>query len=108
MRSLRGLGGGALVIFLVAHVAAAACVGDCNGDGRVEISELITGVNIALGGVSRDVCPEIDMNQDASVGINELVAAVGSALDACQAGSGSASVLQHHREPTRAGVYVIP
>jgi hypothetical protein len=36
------------------HVApvtgAAACCGDCNGDGTVTINEIITGVNAALSG----------------------------------------------------------
>ena len=27
------------------------CIGDCNGDGRVTVDEIITAVNIALGNV---------------------------------------------------------
>ena len=36
---------------------AAACVGDCNGDGVVTINELIVAVNIDLGLAEASACP---------------------------------------------------
>jgi hypothetical protein len=36
------------------------CVGDCNGDGRVTVSELITGINVELGGAPVSACPALD------------------------------------------------
>ena len=45
---LRGLVfAGGMVVY--DGVALGACVGDCGGDGRVAINELIIGVKIALG-----------------------------------------------------------
>jgi hypothetical protein len=60
-----------------------ACVGDCDGDHMVVISELITGVNIALGNSPISTCTAFDPNHDGMVAINELVAAVGNALNGC-------------------------
>jgi len=60
-------------------LAGVACVGDCDGDGRVAIEELITGVNIALGNLDLSVCPAFA--PDASIAI--LVRAVNNALDGC-------------------------
>jgi hypothetical protein len=59
------------------------CVGDCGGDGTVEVNELITGVNIALGNLPVSACPVFDANGDDLVGINELIAAVNNALSGC-------------------------
>jgi hypothetical protein len=42
----------------------AECVGDCNHDGIVTIDELIRGVNIGLGTLPLDACPEFDPNRD--------------------------------------------
>ncbi len=58
------------------------CVGDCNGDGRVTINELIRAVAIALSGSLND-CPAIDSDRNGSVTINELVVAVVNALNNC-------------------------
>src|SRR5690606_10210312 len=54
--------------------------GDCNGDGAVTISELVTAVGIALGGGAMETCTAADVNDDGTVAINELVAGVGHAL----------------------------
>lgn len=62
--------------------AGSTCAGDCNGDGVVTISELITSVNMALG-AGGATCPAVDGNGDGSVAINELIAAVNGALGGC-------------------------
>ncbi len=63
--------------------AAMACPGDCDGDGRVTIAELIRGVNIALGNAPISNCPAFDLNDNGMVAINELVAAVNATLNGC-------------------------
>ena len=64
-------------------VAAAACTGDCDGDGAVTVNEILVGVNIALDSAAVSSCPDFDNNQDGSVTIDELLAAVNNALGAC-------------------------
>lgn len=59
------------------------CDGDCDGNGVVSISELIRGVNIALGNLALEACPSFDINGDGMVGINELISAVLDALNGC-------------------------
>ncbi len=54
--------------------------GDCNGDGRVSINELVRGVNIALGQIGIEECPAFDCDGDGQVSISELVKAVNAAL----------------------------
>lgn len=71
----------ALVAILAAPAARATCAGDCGGDGLVTVNELITGVNLALGGAGQ--CPNLDGNSDGKVVVNELVAAVANALNGC-------------------------
>jgi hypothetical protein len=59
------------------------CVGNCNGDGRVEIGELIIGVNIALGLRPLDDCRSFDANGNGAVQVAELIRAVNNALNGC-------------------------
>ena len=66
--------------------SALACVGDCDGDGTVTVSELVTAVNIALGLAPLNTCTAVDTNGDGMVTINELVAAVTGALIECAGG----------------------
>lgn len=61
------------------------CVGDCDGDNRVAIAELVRGVAINLGMQSVDDCPAMDVNGDGRVAVNELIAAVRTALEGCDA-----------------------
>ncbi len=60
-----------------------ACGGDCDGSGDVNISELITLVNIALGSTPVSACEPGDIDQDGNVTINELIVAVNNALNGC-------------------------
>jgi len=61
----------------------AACVGDCGGDGRVTINELVVGVRIALEALPLERCASIDVNGDGRVAVSDLVAAVRALLDGC-------------------------
>lgn len=60
-----------------------ACAGDCDGDGEVEINELITLVNIALGLQPVSACPAGDINGNDEIAINEIITAVNNALNGC-------------------------
>ncbi|MEO8605769.1 MAG: hypothetical protein ABI629_24585 [bacterium] len=75
------VGAAALVLSWCAVAAAQNCVGDCGGDGRVTIDDLVRGVEIALGGATVANCAAMDANDDGAVTIEELVAAVTAALD---------------------------
>jgi DNA-binding beta-propeller fold protein YncE len=59
------------------------CVGDCASSGAVEISDVLLGVNIALGRASVEQCMAIDANGDGSVTIDELLKAITNALNGC-------------------------
>lgn len=61
----------------------ASCHGDCDGDGRVSVAELITGVNILLGSQGLFRCPILDSVMDSRVTVPELVDAVTSAVNGC-------------------------
>ncbi|MBX3026911.1 hypothetical protein KF840_18545 [bacterium] len=63
--------------------AAPTCRGDCGGDGRVTIEELILAVGIALGSRPVGDCRAVDASGDGRVTIDELIAAVGAALAGC-------------------------
>ena len=49
----------------------------------VRISDLITTVNIALGTQQLGACATLDSNGDLRVSINEIITAVGNALNGC-------------------------
>ena len=59
------------------------CTGDCNHDDRVAVDELVTGVNMALGTMPLDRCPDLDADGDDDVAVAELIAAVNNALGGC-------------------------
>ena len=65
-----------------ASAAGGACVGDCKGIGRVDISDLIVGVNIALGVMPVSACRAF-VNAAGELDIAQLVAGVHNALDGC-------------------------
>lgn len=59
------------------------CPGDCDGDGRTAIDELVRGVGAALG--SAEACAALDLDDSGTISISELIAAVNSALNGCAA-----------------------
>lgn len=61
------------------------CIGDCNDDGTVAVTDLIVMVNIALANQEASACPAGDVNADGQVTIEELVSAVNNALNGCAA-----------------------
>lgn len=67
---------------------AAACTGDCDGDGVVTINELVRMTNMALGisicgeGAVAP-CPAGDANGDCAITVEELVRGVGNNQNGC-------------------------
>ena len=59
------------------------CTGDCNGNHRVSVDELIIAVRIALGVTPLNECSSIDTNGDGEVRIGELISGVNAALHGC-------------------------
>jgi hypothetical protein len=68
-----------------AAAADPACVGDCNGDGRVTVPELILGINIALGTTELSACSAFEAMAcpPSTVCIAGLLTAVQNALTGC-------------------------
>jgi hypothetical protein len=58
-----------------------AVPGDCDGDGRVAVNELVIAVNISLGALPLARCTAIDRNGDGRVAIEELIRAVRHTLE---------------------------
>lgn len=59
------------------------CTGDCDRNGKVVVSELVTCVNIALDRADQVACPACDEDASGQVAVNELVAAVNAAIAEC-------------------------
>ncbi|HVM95804.1 MAG TPA: hypothetical protein VMT89_05415, partial [Candidatus Acidoferrales bacterium] len=67
--------------------AGAPCVsvarvpfGDCDRDGAVTISEIVTGVNVVLGVTPLESCQDDDGNGDGEVSVDELLVSINAAL----------------------------
>jgi hypothetical protein len=69
------------------------CGGDCDGDGRVTIAELIRMVNIALGSSGVLACLAGDATYDERITVDEVVAAVNHALSGCPADGVAAGLI---------------
>jgi hypothetical protein len=72
-------------VIVVRNTTPPFCAGDCGQNGAVTIDELLRGVNAALGLAPLGDCGAIDADRSNTVEINELIAAVGRALDGCPA-----------------------
>jgi CSLREA domain-containing protein len=59
------------------------CIGDCNGDRQVTITDLVVTVNIALGTEQVSMCLLGDANGDGEITIDEIIRAVNVALSGC-------------------------
>ena len=63
--------------------AAFTCAGDCNGDRRVGIDELVTAVGAALDPLGAPGCDAADVDGDGVIFVYEILAAVARSLDGC-------------------------
>jgi hypothetical protein len=77
------------------------CPGDCNGDGRVAVNELVLAVGVALEKSPLQSCAAVDGDADGTVRISELVTAVRRALEGCSTVS-TPTPSAPPRTPTRA------
>jgi hypothetical protein len=59
------------------------CVGDCNGDGAVTITELTTITKLALGSTALCMCGIADANRDGVVQVNEQQQAINNSTNGC-------------------------
>jgi sugar lactone lactonase YvrE len=103
----------AVALVLAVAMPAAACTGDCDGNGEVAVNELLQGVNIALGNQPMSVCPVFDAGGDNQVTISELLTAVRAALDGCPApiittiaGTGIAGITDEGIPPIESNLYL--
>jgi len=72
-----------VVCFAVTTSARAQCIGDCNGNNVVTVTEVVTGIDVALEVVPYASCSAFDANNDVKVTVDELVAGVHRALTGC-------------------------
>ena len=84
--AILGLG---LMLGLVPRAARAVCTGDCDNSGDVQINEIITCVNIALGTAVVSTCSACDPDNSGDVQINEIIQAVNAALTSCPVPTGA-------------------
>ena len=61
------------------------CLGDCNGDERVTVDELVRMVNVALGTINVRACLAGDGDHNRAIVVNKIVGAVNNALSGCGA-----------------------
>lgn len=78
-----GAGAFLLAFLWAAPCVAQPCTGDCDGDGRVTVDEIVCGVNIALGLQAIDACPIFDGDGSNAVEIDALITAVDHVLKGC-------------------------
>jgi hypothetical protein len=62
------------------------CAGDCDGNGVVPVGEVVLCVQIPLGRVALESCPNADPTGDGNVGIDDLIAAVETSITSCPNG----------------------
>ncbi len=62
---------------------AGVCLGDCNGDGRVGIDDLLQMLSDALGRQDATPCDRGDANHDGQITVDEIVIAIDHALNGC-------------------------
>src|SRR4030095_4602999 len=64
-----------------AGTASLACVGDCDNNGTIAITDLMVGVRIDLGLDAVTTCPSFDRDGDGSVVVNELIMSINGAVN---------------------------
>ena len=79
--------GALLIATVVSGWCAAApgqmCVGDCDGNGSVGVTQLLVVVNVALGNAELAACTAGDANGDGQITVDEILVAVNNALTGC-------------------------
>jgi hypothetical protein len=87
-RLLRTASAVAIAATLLTRPAGAqSCTGDCNGDDRVAVDELVTLVRIALGEIGPDRCGALAAGLAAGVTVDAIVLAVDYSIRGCPGGT---------------------
>lgn len=92
----------------VGPVWGADCVGDCNGDAMVAVTELVVLVNISVDAAPVSACSPGDRNGDGGVTVDEIVAGVKNALAGCPAPDPTATPVPPTATPTPGTTDMIP
>ncbi len=74
---------------VVSPSRAAVCPGDCDGDRRVGIGEIVRGARVLLEIDPPDACDAVDVNGDLDVTVDELIDTVRASLEGCPAPPGA-------------------
>jgi hypothetical protein len=101
---------GATSIAILAARAApcrATCVGDCDGDGVVVITDLIRSVSVTLEASEIADCPAIDVNLDGRATIDEVILALDNNLGGCESRTGPAGELLFAPQDNQLNVYAL-
>jgi hypothetical protein len=61
------------------------CPGDCDANRTVQLHEIVTAIDIALGRSSITACPAADANGNSQIEVNELTTVIGASLSGCTA-----------------------
>jgi hypothetical protein len=69
--------------FVVVSLVPLVCVGDCGGSYTVAVDDILTLVNIAVGGAELSACTAGDANGDGRITVDEILTAVNNALNGC-------------------------
>jgi hypothetical protein len=84
MRRILFAGAAVLLMSLASNSAAQEiCRGDCNNDGRVDVADLVGVIAIALGENAVENCRAGDRSDDGQVTVDEILTAVGDAVNGC-------------------------
>jgi hypothetical protein len=62
------------------------CVGDCSGNERVTVDEILTMVNAAVDNIAVSFCLVGYANHDNRITVDEVLTAVNNALTDCRSG----------------------
>jgi hypothetical protein len=60
-----------------------ACPGDCDGDGRVVVGEILSSIRVLLAMDALSTCAAADSNHDTRVTVDDVLRAVDAALHGC-------------------------
>jgi hypothetical protein len=74
--------------------ADSVCMGDCDGNGAVVVSEIVTCVAIALGTRPLAACEGVDANNDRQVSVDELTQSIVNVLEGCGLQDASPCILR--------------
>ncbi|GBD26791.1 Trypsin [bacterium HR30] len=86
--SLRRIAGaGPAQLTVTVFRSPAQCPNDCNGDGAVDVSEIVTAVNILLGALPVESCRTADGDGNGEVTVDEVIQGVNAALNGCSPSS---------------------